>query len=54
MTIDRPPAQLRNILAHSYEQLDHETLFRTVSADLGSVEAALAKALARVGGDDPH
>ena len=45
---------LRNILAHGYEQVDHETLFRTVIADLGAVETALAVALASVGGDGRH
>ena len=41
---------LRNILAHGYEQVDHETLFRTVTADLGGVETTLRAALERVGG----
>jgi len=45
---------LRNILAHGYEQVDHETLYRTVTAELGPVEAALAEALARVAGDSPR
>ena len=40
---------LRNILAHGYEQVDHETLYRTVTADLGAVESALAEVIARVG-----
>ena len=39
---------LRNILAHGYEQVDHETLYRTVSDDLAAVESALADVLARV------
>lgn len=29
-------------------------MYRTVTADLGPVEAALAEALARFGGDVPH
>lgn len=37
---------LRNILAHGYEQVDHETLFRTVTTELTAVEVALAKSLA--------
>lgn len=41
---------LRNILAHGYEQVDHETLYRTVTADLGAVETSLCAALAHVGG----
>lgn len=41
---------LRNILAHGYEQVDHETLYRTVTADLGAVETSLRAALAHVGG----
>jgi uncharacterized protein with HEPN domain len=45
---------LRNILAHGYEQVDHETLYRTVTTELGDVEAALADALARAGGDVLH
>lgn len=45
---------LRNILAHGYEQVDHETLFRTVTADLGAVESPLAEALARAGGGGPR
>lgn len=36
---------LRNILAHGYEQVDHETLFKTVMHDLPAVEAALSTAL---------
>lgn len=32
---------LRNILAHGYEQIEHETLFRTASAELESIETAL-------------
>lgn len=36
---------LRNILAHGYEQVDHETLYRTIDSDLDSVELALADAL---------
>jgi uncharacterized protein with HEPN domain len=37
---------LRNILAHGYERIDQETLYRTAAADLAAVEAALAAALA--------
>jgi uncharacterized protein with HEPN domain len=33
---------LRNILAHGYEQVAHETLYRTVREDLPATEAALA------------
>lgn len=32
---------LRNILAHGYEQVDPEALFRTASGELASVENAL-------------
>ncbi len=32
---------LRNILAHGYEQIEQETLFRTAAGELDSVEAAL-------------
>ena len=32
---------LRNILAHGYEQIEHESLFRTAAHDLGTVESAL-------------
>ncbi len=45
---------LRNILAHGYEHVYHEALFRTVTADLGAVGAALAEALACAGGDGPR
>jgi uncharacterized protein with HEPN domain len=44
---------LRNILAHGYEQVDHETLYRTITADLAAVEIALAEALARSTNDPP-
>jgi uncharacterized protein with HEPN domain len=37
---------LRNILAHGYERIDQETLYRTARVDLPSVETALAVALA--------
>lgn len=40
---------LRNILAHGYEQVDHETLHRTVTTELAHVEVALIRHLA--GGD---
>jgi uncharacterized protein with HEPN domain len=36
---------LRNILAHGYEQVDQETLFRTVQDDLAGVEAQLRAGL---------
>ena len=42
---------LRNILAHGYEQVDHETLYRTITTELASVERALVEHLARRGGD---
>jgi uncharacterized protein with HEPN domain len=37
---------LRNILAHGYERIDQETLYRTALVDLPAVETALAAALA--------
>lgn len=37
---------LRNILAHGYERIDQETLYRTAFVDLPAVETALAAALA--------
>ncbi|HOW47526.1 MAG: DUF86 domain-containing protein [Rubrivivax sp.] len=37
---------LRNILAHGYERIDQETLYRTMADDLPTVETALAAALA--------
>lgn len=37
---------LRNILAHGYERIDQETLYRTAATDLVAVEEALVKALA--------
>lgn len=40
---------LRNILAHGYEQIEHESLYRTASQDLGPVEAALREWLQRRG-----
>ena len=40
---------LRNILAHGYERIDQETLYRTAGADLATVEEALVKALATRG-----
>lgn len=36
----RQIAGLRNILAHGYEQIEHESMFRTASHDLGTVESA--------------
>ncbi|MDZ7865058.1 DUF86 domain-containing protein [Acidovorax sp.] len=55
MTIDRTPAHLadmpgipwrrviglRNILAHGYEQVAHEILFKTITDDLPALEASL-------------
>ena len=32
---------VRNILAHGYEQIEHESLYRTTTQDLAAVEAAL-------------
>ena len=40
---------LRNILAHGYEQVDHETLYRTVTTELAAVEGSLADHLAKRG-----
>lgn len=37
---------LRNILAHGYEQVAHEILFKTITHDLPALEAALRHALA--------
>jgi len=39
---------LRNILAHGYEQIEHESLYRTATQDLAAVEAALRRALNRL------
>ena len=49
MTIDRTPAHLSNILAHGYEQVDHETFYRTVTNELAAVEDALTAGLAGAG-----
>ena len=38
---------LRNILAHGYEQVEHETLFNTVTRDLPQLEDALSQELLR-------
>ena len=38
---------LRNILAHGYEQVEHETLFNTVARDLPRLETALSQELLR-------
>jgi uncharacterized protein with HEPN domain len=38
---------LRNVLAHGYEQVEHETLYITVCQELPDVESALSKALAQ-------
>lgn len=40
---------LRNILAHGYEQVAHEVLYRTVRNELPSLEAQLDGALATFG-----
>ena len=54
--IDIPWRQVigvRNILAHGYEQIDHETLFRSVAADLPALEDTLDRWLARHTGGNP-
>lgn len=38
---------LRNILAHGYEQVEHETLFNTAARDLPQLEQALRHELLR-------
>lgn len=38
---------VRNILAHGYEQIEHESLYRTTTQDLAPVEAALRAWLQR-------
>lgn len=38
---------LRNILAHGYETVAHEILFKTIQDDLPALENAVAAALAR-------
>ena len=38
---------LRNILAHGYEQVEHETLFNTAARDLPQLEEALSQELLR-------
>ena len=40
---------LRNILAHGYEQVAHETLYRTVTTELAAVEQVLCVRLASRG-----
>ena len=37
---------LRHILAHGYEQVAHEILFKTIADDLPTLEAAVLRALA--------
>ncbi|MFT3779326.1 MAG: DUF86 domain-containing protein [Ottowia sp.] len=37
---------LRNILAHGYEQVAHDILFKTITDELPALEAALQRALA--------
>jgi len=44
---------LRNILAHGYEQVAHEILFKTISDDLPALEVALQHALAGAQGIPP-
>jgi uncharacterized protein with HEPN domain len=42
--MDRTPAYitgLRNILAHQYQQVEHEVLYKTISVDLPPVILAL-------------
>lgn len=36
---------LRNILAHGYEQVAHEILFKTITDDLPALETAITEAL---------
>lgn len=40
---------LRNILAHGYEQVAHEVLYRTVHDELPSLDTLLDAALAEIG-----
>jgi uncharacterized protein with HEPN domain len=40
----------RNLLAHGYEQVAHEVLFKTIADDLPALEAVLAR---RVAGLEP-
>ncbi|MBS0293268.1 MAG: DUF86 domain-containing protein [Proteobacteria bacterium] len=44
---------LRNILAHGYEQVAHEILFKTITDDLPALEVALQHALAGAQGIPP-
>jgi uncharacterized protein with HEPN domain len=44
---------VRNILAHGYEQIDHETLFRSVTADLPALEDSLDRWLSCHTGGNP-
>ncbi len=39
---------LRNILAHGYEQVTHEILFKTIADDLPALEMAVRRALTSV------
>lgn len=41
---------LRNILAHGYERVDQETLYRTITTELAAGERALVARLAPRGG----
>jgi uncharacterized protein with HEPN domain len=41
---------LRNLLAHGYEHVAHEVLFKTIADDLPALESALTR---RVAGLDP-
>jgi uncharacterized protein with HEPN domain len=36
---------LRNILAHGYEQVEHEVLFKTITSDLPTLETELQACL---------
>jgi uncharacterized protein with HEPN domain len=40
---------LRNILAHGYERIDQETLYRTAESDLAAIERELSACLAARG-----
>jgi uncharacterized protein with HEPN domain len=42
---------LRNILAHGYERIDQETLYRTAATELAAVERELMACLATRGRD---
>lgn len=40
---------LRNILAHGYEQVEHEVLYKSIRDDLPALEQSLRKALEALG-----